>query len=76
MFLSQHDIEELTGYKVYKCQIKWLRQNGLKFLVSADGKPRVLMSQLEARIGAIDASKSARRRVEPDEAGLERWMRR
>jgi hypothetical protein len=72
MLLSQDDIRELTGYKKAASQIQWLRQNGIKHLIGCDGKPRVLLSQIESIIGSN--TKNTKRRVEPDEQGLDQFM--
>ncbi|HEV2917571.1 MAG TPA: DUF4224 domain-containing protein [Candidatus Babeliales bacterium] len=70
MFLSQEDIQELTGYKKTALQIKWLRSNGFKFMIGADGRPRLLLSQLEALLGA-QVKSITKRRVEPNFTKLE-----
>jgi hypothetical protein len=70
MFLSENEIENLTGYKLAKCQIRWLRNNGINCLVSYDGKPKVLASHLEEVMGKTMSRKS--RRVEPDFSALTR----
>lgn len=74
MFLSQQEIQDLTGYKVQKKQIQWLRENGIKFLVGCDGKPRVMESHLEAIIGADSTKGTTKRRTEPNESALNKWM--
>lgn len=48
-FLTPEDLEELTGLSQGAAQIKWLRREGVKVFVRADGKPRVLWSDLRAR---------------------------
>lgn len=70
MFLSHDDIVNLTGYKRSSCQIKWLLRNGIKYLTACDGKPRVLVSQIESVIGA--EAKPTRRRTEPNFDRFER----
>lgn len=64
MFLTKDDICELTGYKNHAKQIAWLCRNGIKFLISQDGTPRVLMSHLHEIMG--NTTKSTRRRSEPN----------
>jgi hypothetical protein len=70
MFLSDEDVKELSGYVNTSCQIRWLSQNGIKFLVRADGKPRVLQSHIEEVMGV--AAKTTKRRSEPNFAKLEK----
>lgn len=41
MFLSDADLERLTGYRRPGAQVRWLRQNGVLHYVRADGKPVV-----------------------------------
>lgn len=52
MLLNQTQISEITGYSRPSFQIQWLRRNGIRFLVGADGTPRVLMTHLEHVLGA------------------------
>lgn len=71
MFLSQNDIVELTGYKKYKCQARWLKTHGFKFFVGYDGKPKVTLSHIDMVMGA---SKSLHKKVEPDENALRKHL--
>lgn len=75
MFMSHEDLTKLTGYKLGKCQIKWLRENGIYPLVGADGKPKVLISVVEQKMGALPGS-STRRRTEPNVDGLVKFQQR
>lgn len=68
MFLSEKEIEQLTGYKLGRCQIKWLARNGINHLVGYDGKPKVLAAYLEEVMGKTIAKKT--RRIEPDFSAL------
>lgn len=72
MFLTQKEIVELTGYKQRTAQIKWLRENGIRFLLGGDDHPRILSSQIEQLIGSF--SKSAKRKAEPNEEALQKYM--
>lgn len=72
MFLSEEDIKDLTGYKQNSSQIKWLRENGIRFLIGGDDKPRILASQIESLIGA--SFKQSKRRAEPNEEALNKYM--
>ena len=64
MFLSQEEVKELTGYKVCKKQVKWLRENGFKHAVDICGRPKVLVSHVESELGSSE--KNQRKRSEPD----------
>lgn len=73
MFLSHEDISDLTGgLTQHAAQRRWLTRNGIKHLIGADGSPRVLVSHIEALIGS--STKPNKRRAEPDEEGLRRFM--
>lgn len=41
-FLTREEIEILTGLKRPSFQCKWLRQNGIVFMLGNDQKPKVL----------------------------------
>jgi hypothetical protein len=62
MFLTHHEIQELTGYKIPSKQIKWLRDEGFIFKVAGDGRPRVLYSEVLAVMCHSEEDKSAKRR--------------
>lgn len=65
MFLSPADLVALTGRKRKDGQKKWLAERGYKFEVSATGRPVVLVSAVEARLGG-----TMRGRVEPNWGAL------
>jgi hypothetical protein len=52
MFLTADELAEWTGYKRPSAQMRWLRDNGLPFMVGGDGLPKVLRRAVEARLGA------------------------
>ena len=56
MFLTPAQVHELTGYQRPSKQIAWLRANGLRFFVAADGHPRVPSAQFEQPAGATQRS--------------------
>lgn len=60
MFLDQAQLCGLTGRKRKDGQKKWLAEHGYKFEVNALGRPVVLVSAVEARLGG-----KLRTRVEP-----------
>lgn len=63
MFLTASDIEQLTGYRKPALQRRWLIEHGYRFDVRADGRPVVLVSQIEAR---QHGSNRVTSRVEPN----------
>ncbi len=69
MFLSTDELRKLTGRVRNSAQLRWLCANGFAALQDADGRPLVLKSAVEARMGA-PMSKSVDRRKEPDWGAL------
>lgn len=70
MFLSDTDLQSLTGYKRPADQRRWLVSHGWAFEIRADGKNRVLHEEARARMLSIARGGSgpskARRSAEPD----------
>ena len=58
LFLTPEDLRELTGYRRQAAQIRWLREHGYLFDVRADGKPVVLWSHVNQRLGGSDSADS------------------
>lgn len=54
MFLTAHELLELTGYKRRTAQAEWLRARAWVFELSHDGSPKVLRKYAEARMGAAE----------------------
>ena len=50
MFLSADEVRELTGRTRASAQVRWLAGNGLRFVLGADGRPRVLRAEVEGRL--------------------------
>lgn len=50
MFLSHADLHALTGYRLPKLQIRWLRENGWRFAVNCRGKPIVAQAERDAQL--------------------------
>lgn len=63
LFLSDTDLESLTGYKRPGDQRRWLASHGWAFEVRADGKNRLLIEEAHSR---MLTGKSPRRSAEPD----------
>ena len=70
MFLTADDLQALTGYRKPKLQRRWLIDNGFHFCVRADGRPAVMVAQVEARQLKGLATKS-HPSEEPDFAAFE-----
>ena len=47
MFLTRDEIEDLTDAKRKDKQIQWLMDNGIRFVCSSTGRPKVLHSEIE-----------------------------
>ena len=58
MFLTREEIAELTDYKRSADQIRCLRDHGYRFDVGASGRPKVLRSVIEQRLGTRAKSKA------------------
>ena len=63
MFLTDSELESLTGYKRPADQRRWLSEHGWAFEVRADGKNRVLIE--EARVKMLTRV-TTKRSAEPD----------
>jgi hypothetical protein len=47
IFLTADELIELTGYKLSRCQVRWLIKNGVKHWVPATGRPVVPRSAID-----------------------------
>jgi len=47
LFLKPNDIAELTGRKRSALQVRWLAENGFRFVIGADGRPKVLIGEVD-----------------------------
>jgi hypothetical protein len=63
MFMTDREIEEMTGLQRQSAQIRWLDRQGIRYVVNAEGRPRVLRSHLER---VMDGSKSSAKRTQPN----------
>ena len=61
MFLTEEEIQSLTGKFKPSAQIRWLRLQQMAFVVGGDGKPKVLRQLIMARLGINE-----RERPEPE----------
>lgn len=70
MFLTKDELSELTDLKMPSAQCKWLADHGYPYDKSASGKPKVLRSYIESRLGQqVQATQNLN---EPDFAALNR----
>lgn len=51
MFMTQDEVADMTGYLRPKDQVRWLQAEKFGFVISADGKPKVLRQVVLARLG-------------------------
>ena len=58
MFLTADELEALTGYSQKPKQVRWLADRRYPFDIGADGRPRVLRSYVERRLGEGEAKTS------------------
>jgi hypothetical protein len=47
LFLSRDELQELTGYRQFAAQIRWLASRGFRHEVGADGRPKVLRAEAD-----------------------------
>jgi hypothetical protein len=66
MFLTPGNLVELTDCKRMSDQIRWLRDRGYRFEVSAIGRPKVLIDEVRSRMlgSSPTKSKGSRPRLE------------
>ena len=75
MFLTDTDLQSLTGYKRPAEQRRWLTSHGWAFEIRADGKNRVLIEEAHAKMltrqnGNKWNPKNSGRSAEPDLVAL------
>lgn len=58
MFMSHQELVELTDFKAPHAQCRWLTEHGYPFDKSASGKPKVLKSYIEQRLGQQNFAQS------------------
>jgi hypothetical protein len=61
MFLTADEIAEFTDYKLAAHQRRWLSEHGYLFEVGASGRPKVLRSHVEEKLGQRLVSSAASR---------------
>ena len=63
MFLSANELADLTGRTRASAQVRWLAGNGLRFVLGADGRPRVLRAEVEGKLLSKRPAREPRVRV-------------
>jgi hypothetical protein len=56
LLLTQDELVELTGYKVPKFQVQWLKERGWRFELNRLGRPRVDREYYRQQMGVQGAS--------------------
>ena len=74
IFLTNHEVTDLTGYRVPSKQIRWLRDEGFKFKVAADGYPRVMHSEVLFHMSHSDGMGKKEQNSKPNIEGLKKWV--
>lgn len=76
LFLTADELIELTGYRIARYQVAWLRNRGWRFETNAAGAPRVARAYLERKMVGealtADPGPPARHNFEALRAGLRR----
>ena len=52
--LTPEEVHEITGFKLNRLQIDWLRRKGWRFEISAIGRPVVARKYAEKMLGCGD----------------------
>lgn len=58
MFLTDTDVENLTGYKRPADQRRWLSDHGWIFEISRTGRPRVLADYVKNKMSGVDSKRA------------------
>lgn len=72
MFLTEQELQQLTGYRYGKYQVQWLKDNHIAFKLNGLGAPVVLRSSIEATITGKVGARGAASAAEPNFGALRR----
>lgn len=61
IFLSPDEVKDLTGYTRHADQRRWLRDRGWTFEENANGRPIVLRTYAETRLGGTTVKPAEKR---------------
>lgn len=68
MFLSQPEIQEMTGFRSRTCQIRWCNQNGIVFRQRADASLVILREHVREVLGGLSSPQG--KSISPDFSSL------
>lgn len=71
LLLTPDELEQITGRKLPKRQVEWLRSKHWQFEVNARGAPVVARTYAEARLSGISAQPQATRTRRPNFEALQ-----
>jgi hypothetical protein len=54
LLLSPDEVQEITGFKLSRLQVGWLRRKGWRFEINAIGKPIVARKYAEKMLGCAE----------------------
>jgi hypothetical protein len=63
MFLTPTELADLTGLVRASAQVRWLARAGMRFVLAADGHPRVLRAEVERAMLSGPVKREPRVRV-------------
>lgn len=66
LLLTPDELEQITGRKLRKQQIKWLADKHWQFEINARGAPIIARSYAEARLSGINATPQTTRARRPN----------
>lgn len=66
MFLTPDELVELTERKTKATQIAWLKANGFRFVIGANGNPKVLREHVQAKLCGHASTATAPVTAEPN----------
>ena len=70
MILTPEQLAELTDKKRPKDQITWLSEHGYRFEISAIGRPKVLLKEIEGKMLSPECKRKNKKSDTPDFAGI------
>ena len=65
IYLTAAELQGITGYKRVSAQLRWIREQGLKYAIRGDGSVLVSRAHFELSMGGIPP-KAVRAIIEPD----------
>jgi hypothetical protein len=72
LFLTDEELVSLTGYRLAKYQVTWLRNRGWRFEQNAAGAPRVARAYLERKMVGESLSEAPAQPARHDFGALRR----